>query len=249
MKVVVFGGSGLIGKKVVDLLIAQGHEAVAASPSNGVNAITGEGLEAALSGADIIIDTMNPKSLEDKPAREFFENSTKNIISAAEKEQIKHYVILSIVGTEKLQISGYFQGKLGQETMIRNSRIPHTIVRATQFYEFASFIGDLSTRENEIRLPSAKMQPISGDDVAETLVRVALSAPYFDKVDLAGPEKIPMSEFVRKALVAKADPRKVVVDEKALYVQIFPVDDSTLTPGDSKGLLGKVEYDVWLNRQ
>lgn len=249
MKVVVFGGSGLIGSKVVDLFTARGHEAIVASLSSGVDAFTGDGLQTALKDADIIIDTMNPKSLEDKPAKEFFENTTKNIIAAAEKEQIKHYVILSIVGTEKLQVSGYFQGKLGQETLIHNSKIPYTVVRATQFYEFATFIGDLSTTGNEIRLPSAKMQPISGDDVAETLVNVALSKPYFDKIDLAGPEKIPMSEFVRKALVAKADSKKVIVDESAFYVQIFPVDDTTLTPGDTKTLLGKVQYDVWLNRQ
>jgi uncharacterized protein YbjT (DUF2867 family) len=247
MKVVVFGGSGLIGRKVVDLLTKEGHEAVVAAPSWGINAVTGEGLEEVLKDADVIVDTMNSPSFEDQPAKNFFEVSTKNILAAAKGKNIKGYVALSVVGTEKLQISGYFQGKLEQENLIKNSGIPYTIVRATQFYEFAPYIGEVATEGNDVFLPPVEMQPVAGIDVAKIITYLAINTPYNYTFDVAGPEKIRMPDFVSKSLEAQSDSRNVIADEKALYVRTFPVDDQTLTPSTyNKVLLGTLKFDDWL---
>lgn len=245
MKAVVFGGSGLIGNKVIEALKAQGHEAVVASRNLGVDAFTGQGLDAVLQQADIIIDTMDSPSFEDKVARDFFETATSNIIAAARDKHIRHYIALSVVGTNNLQVSGYFQGKLKQEQLIKASGIPYTIARATQFYEFVMLIAQAATEDNIVRLPSAKLQPMAAIDVARAIANIANGKPYNGIVDIAGPEKIALSEFARKALAAQKDPRNVVTDENALYVQTFKIDDTTLTPGPNQ-LLGSTHFDGWL---
>jgi uncharacterized protein YbjT (DUF2867 family) len=245
MKAVVFGGRGLIGNKVVEVLKAQGHEAVVASRNLGVDAFTGQGLDAVLQNADIIIDTMDSPSFEDNVARNFFETTTSNIIAAAKDKNIRHYIALSVVGTDNLQISGYFQGKLKQEQLISQSGIPYTIARATQFYEFVLLIAHLATEDDIVRLPSAKLQPIAAIDVATAIASIANTKPYNGIVDIAGPEKIALSEFARKALTAQDDTRDVVTDESALYVQTFKIDDTTLTPGPNQ-ILGVTRFDHWL---
>lgn len=246
MKAVVFGGRGLIGSKIVEILKDQGHEAVAVSRDQGIDAVSGRGLEAALQGADVIIDAMDSPSFEDTVARNFFETSTRNMIAAAAGKAIKHYIALSVVGTHNLQISGYFQGKLQQENLIKLSGIPYTIARATQFYEFSKLIAQAATENDIVRLPSAQMQPIAAIDVAQAIADIAIGNPYNAIVDIAGPEKIAMSEFARKALAAEHDSRNVVTDETALYVQTFPVNDSTLTPG-ANAILGSLTFDRWLS--
>lgn len=246
MKAVVFGGRGLIGSKVVEILKAQGHEAVAVSRGQGIDAVSGQGLEAALQGADVIIDTMDSPSFEDNVAKNFFETSTRNLIAVASGKAIKHYIALSVVGTQNLQISGYFQGKLQQENLIKASGIPYTIARATQFYEFSKFIAQVATEDDIVRLPSAKMQPIAAIDVAQAIAVIATGKPYNAIVDIAGPEQIAMSEFARKTLAAEQDTRNVVTDETALYVQTFPVNDTTLTPGPN-AILGSLTFDRWLS--
>lgn len=246
MKAVVFGGRGLIGSKVVEILKAQGHEAVAVSRGQGIDAVSGQGLEAALQGADVIIDTMDSPSFEDNVAKNFFETSTRNLIAVASGKAIKHYIALSVVGTQNLQISGYFQGKLQQENLIKASGIPYTIARATQFYEFSKFIAQVATEDDIVRLPSAKMQPIAAIDVAQAIADIATGKPYNAIVDIAGPEEIAMSEFARKTLAAEQDTRNVVTDESALYVQTFPVNDTTLTPGPN-AILGSLTFDRWLS--
>lgn len=247
MKAVVFGGRGLIGSKVVETLKAQGHAAVAVSRDQGIDAVSGQGLEAVLQGADVIIDAMDSPSFEDHIAKKFFETSTRNIIAVASEKVIKHYIALSVVGTHNLQISGYFQGKLQQENLIKASGIPYTIARATQFFEFSKFIAQAATEDNIVRLPSARMQPIAAIDVAQAIANIAASTPYNAIVDIAGPEQIAMSEFARKTLAAEQDVRNVVTDESALYVQTFPVDDSTLTPGPNPVILGSLTFDHWLS--
>lgn len=245
MKAVVFGGTGLIGNKVVKVLRDQGHEALVASRNQGIDAFTGHGLEAALQGVDVIIDTMDSPSFEDQAAKQFFETATSNVIAAAQGKQIKHYIALSVVGTDNLQVSGYFQGKLKQEQMIAASSIPYTIARATQFYEFVMYIAQAATENTTVRLPSAKLQPIAAIDVAKAIAGIAGDTPYNGIVDIAGPEKIALSEFARKALTAQKDVRHVVTDERALYVQTFKIDDTTLTPGPNQ-LLGDMPFDRWL---
>lgn len=246
MQTVVFGGRGLIGSKIVEILKAQGHDAVAVSRNQGVDAVTGEGLENVLKGAEVIIDAMDSPSFEDAIAKAFFTTGTGNIIAAAKGQPIKHYIALSVVGTHNLQISGYFQGKLEQENLIKASGMPYTIARATQFFEFAKFIAQAATEENIVRLPSAKMQPIAAIDVAQAIADIATGHPYNDIVDIAGPEQIAMSEFARRTLAAEQDGRNVVTDESALYVQTFPVNDKTLTPGSNQ-ILGNLTFDRWLS--
>lgn len=245
MKAVVFGGSGLIGSRVVEVLQSQGHEAVVASRQLGVDAVSGQGLDAILTGTDVVIDTMDSPSFEDNVAREFFNTATNNILAAAKGKAIKHYIALSVVGTDNLQISGYFQGKLKQEQLIRDSGIPYTIARATQFYEFVLMIAQIATEDDIVRLPSAKLQPIAAIDVAKAIAAIASDKPYNGIVDIAGPEKIALSEFARKALSAQQDVRNVVTDESALYVQTFKIDDTTLTPGPNQ-ILGTTRLDHWL---
>src|SRR5246127_4170386 len=211
-RIVVIGGSGLIGTKVVNNLRQCGHEVVAGSPSTGVNTITGEGLAAALAGAQVVVDVANAPSWEDKAVLDFFETSGRNLLAAEAAAGVGHHAALSVVGTERLLASGYFRAKMAQEKLIKASPIPYTIVRATQFFEFVGGIAQFSTEGATVRLPSALMQPIAADDIAAALADVATAEPFNDTVEVAGPEPIRMDELVRHFLSANGDPRKVITD-------------------------------------
>ena len=244
LKIVVIGGSGLIGKKVVKNLREQGHEVKAASPSSGVNTITGEGLAEALAGAQVVVDVANAPVWEDKAVLEFFETSGRNLLAAEAVAGVKHHVALSVVGTDRLLASGYFRAKMAQENLIKASPIPYTIVRATQFFEFVDGIAQSATEGQTVRLPAALMQPIVSDDVAAVMAEVALEKPLNGTIDLAGPEPIRMDELVRIYLSAKQDPRKVTTDARASYYGVA-VDDQSLTPGDHPRL-GPTRFQDWL---
>lgn len=247
LKVVVIGGSGLIGTKVVKNLRQQGHEVVAASPSTGVNALTGEGLETALAGADVVVDVANSPSFEDTTVLKFFETSGRNLLAAEKAAGVKHHVALSVVGTDRLLASGYFRAKIAQENLIQASPVPYTIVRATQFFEFVGSIAQSGTDGELVHLPSALMQPIVSDDVAAALADVAVDAPLNGMIEIAGPELIPMDELVRKYLKANGDDRKVITDDKAGYFGT-PVNDQSLTPGEEPHL-GPTRFEDWLGRE
>jgi uncharacterized protein YbjT (DUF2867 family) len=246
MKIVVIGGSGLIGKKLVKLLGERGHEVVAASPSTGVNAVTGEGLAEALTGARVVVDVANAPSWEDKAVLEFFETSGRNLLAAEAAAGVTHHVALSVVGTERLLVSGYFRAKMAQEGLIKASKIPYTIVRATQFFEFVGGIAQLSTEGQKVRLPSALMQPIASDDVAAILADIAVGEPLNGMVEIAGPEPIRMDELVRRYLTATRDARTVITDPNARYYGI-EVNDQSLTPGDNPRI-GPTRFEEWLRR-
>src|SRR6476660_8009351 len=212
MKIVVIGGSGLIGKKVVTNLRQHGHEVVAASPSSGVNAVTGEGLAQALAGAQVVVDVANAPSWEDDAVLAFFETSGRNLLAAEAAAGVGHHVALSVVGTDRLLASGYFRAKMAQEKLIKAAGVPYTIVRATQFFEFVGGIAQSATDGQTVRLPPAMMQPILSDDVAAGVAEVALAAPLNDTIDLAGPDRIRMDELIRQFLSANHDTRQVVTD-------------------------------------
>lgn len=245
MKIVVIGGSGLIGKKVVMNLRQQGHEVVPASPSSGVNAVTGEGLEQALAGAQVVVDVANAPSWEDDAVLAFFELSGRNLLAAEAVAGIGHHVALSVVGTDRLLASGYFRAKMAQENLIKASPIPYTIVRATQFFEFVGGIAQFATEGQAVRLPPAMMQPIVSDDVAAALAKIAVDEPLNGMVELAGPERIRMDELVRRFLTASRDPREVITDAQARYYGV-EVNDQSLTPGDHPRL-GPTCFEDWLS--
>lgn len=248
MKIVVIGGSGLIGKGLVQNLNNLGHEAVAASPSLGVNSVTGEGLAAALAGAQVVVDVTNSPSFEEQAVLTFFETSTKNLLAEAANAGVQHYIALSIVGTDRPPGNAYFNAKVAQEKLIQASTIPYTIVRATQFFEFAGTIAYTATEGQTVRLPSAAMQPIAAADVSAALADYALAEPVNGIVDLAGPEKIGMDEFVRQSLKAAGDNREVVTDNEAGYFG-GQVDDSALVPADdSKARIAPTRLADWLAR-
>ena len=244
IKIVVIGGSGLIGKKLVKKLREQGHEAVSASPSSGVNTITGEGLADVLEGAQVVVDVANAPSWEDKAVLDFFETSSRNLLTAEGAAGVTHHVALSVVGTDRLLASGYFRAKMAQEKLIKASKIPYTIVRATQFFEFVAFIAQYAAEGPTIRLPSVMMQPIVSDDVAAALADVALDEPINGMIEIAGPDQIRQDELVRQLLSATGDPRKVVIDPKALYYGL-EVNDDSLIPG-STPRLGPTHFAEWL---
>lgn len=246
MKIVVIGGSGLIGAKLVRLLQQKGHEVIAASRSTGVNAVTGEGLDKALAGAQVVVDVANAPSWEDKAVLEFFETSGRNLAAAETAAGVGHHAALSVVGTERLLTSGYFRAKLAQENLIRASGIPYTIVRATQFFEFVGGIAQAATEGQIVRLPSALMQPIAAEDVAAFMAEVALAEPLNGTVELAGPDPIRQDDLVRQFLKATGDKRTVTTDPKALYFGIA-VDDQSLTPGKSPRL-GPTRFADWLKK-
>src|SRR5437879_1473058 len=214
MKIIVIGGTGLIGTKVVKNLREKGHEAVAASPSKGINSVTGEGLAEALDGAQVVVDVANAPSWEDKAVLEFFETSGRNLLAAEAAAGVGHHVALSVVGTDRLLASGYFRAKMAQENLIKASSIPYTIVRATQFFEFVGGIAQSATEGQTVRLPPVLMQPIVSDDVASAVGRIATGAPLNGTVDLAGPEPIRQDELVRQFLHATGDARTVITDPK-----------------------------------
>ena len=246
MKIVVIGGSGLIGTKLVNNLRQRGHEAVAASPASGVDTITGKGLAKALEGAKVVVDVANSPSFEDTPAMTFFETSGRNLLAAEVAAGVGHHVALSVVGTERLLESGYFRAKLAQEELIKASTVPYTIVRATQFFEFVSSIAQFSADGQAIRLPPVLMQPVASNDVAATLADIVLGAPVNGMVELAGPERVRMDELVRRFLRATHDTRQVTTDPNAKYFGVT-VDDRSLTPGDDPRI-GPTRFDDWLAR-
>ena len=252
MKIVVIGGSGLIGSKVVNILRQRGHEVVAASPSSGVNTLTGEGLTKALKGAEVVVDVANSPSFEDKPAMDFFETSGRNLLSADKSAGVKHHVALSVVGTDRLtgsgpgSLSGYFRAKMAQENLIKASGIPFTIVHATQFFEFVKSIAQSAADASTIQLSSVLMQPMASDDVAAAVADVALGEPMNAMVEVAGPDKIRQDELVRQYLSATGDPRNVVTDANAGYYGI-KVNDQSLVPGDN-ARIGPTHFSDWLSR-
>src|SRR5690349_3904508 len=214
MKIVVVGGTGLIGSKLVRQLREQDYEVVAAAPNTGVNTLTGEGLAEALKGASVVVDVTNSPSWEDAAVMMFFETSTRNLLAYGAAAGVKHHVALSVVGTERLLASGFFRAKMAQENLIKASSIPYTIIRATQFFEFVKGIADFSTEGNKIRLPTALIQPMAADDVASAVGRVATGAPVNGMVEVGGPEKFRLDELARQYLAANKDPREVVADPK-----------------------------------
>jgi uncharacterized protein YbjT (DUF2867 family) len=246
MKIVVIGGSGLIGKKLVNDLRQRGHEVVAASRSTGVNTLTGEGLTDAIKETHVVVDVANAPSWEDNEVLAFFETSGRNLLAAEVVARVGHHVALSVVGTEGLLASGYFRAKMAQESLIKASKVPYTIVRATQFFEFVGGIAESASDGQTVRLPPALMQPIASDDVAAALADVAVANPRNRTIELAGPEMIQMDNLVRRFLVAKGDTRKVITDPHAQYFGVA-VNDVSLTPGDSPRI-GSTRFEDWLSR-
>jgi uncharacterized protein YbjT (DUF2867 family) len=246
MKIVVIGGSGLIGTKLVNKLRQLGHEVVAASPDSGVNIITGEGLAEALAAAQVVVDVANSPSFEDKAVLEFFETSGRNLLAAEAAAGVGHHVALSVVGTDRLLQSGYFRAKMAQEDLIKASKVPYTILRSTQFFEFLNGIAQSATDGQTVRLSPAFVQPIVSDDVAAALAEVTLGAPVNGTVELAGPERLRLDELVRRFLTATQDPREVVTDVHARYFGL-ELNDQSLTPGDNPRI-GPTRFENWLSR-
>jgi uncharacterized protein YbjT (DUF2867 family) len=246
MKIVVIGGSGLIGTKLVKILRHDGHEVLAASRASGVNTLTGEGLAAALAGAAVVVDVANSPSFEDRAVLEFFETAGRNILAVEAAAGVGHHVALSVVGTDRMLASGYFRAKLAQENLIKASKIPYTIVRATQFFEFVGGIAESATEGETVRLPPALMQPIVSDDVAAILAGIAVGKPLNATIDIAGPEPIRMDDLVRQFLTANRDPRKVTTDPSAGYFGTLVTDES-LTPGPNPRR-GPTRFGEWLTR-
>ena len=246
MKIVVIGGSGLIGTKLVSRLRQKGHEVVAASPNSGVNTITGAGLADALAGAQVVVDVANSPSFEDRAVLEFFQTAGRNLLAAEAAAGVRHHVALSVVGTDRLPDSGYLRAKLAQENLIKASKIPYTIVRSTQFFEFLNGIAQSSTVGQTVRLSPALLQPIASDDVAAALADATLGAPVNGTIEVAGPERLPLDELARRYLSAIQDRRQVVGDAKARYFGTV-INDQSLTPGDN-ARLGSIRFDDWLSR-
>ncbi|MEU9245200.1 SDR family oxidoreductase [Streptomyces sp. NPDC048385] len=247
MKVVVIGGTGLIGSKVVRGLGEHGHEAVAAAPSTGVDTLTGEGLAEALAGASVVVDVSNSPSFDDQAVMDFFRASTANLLKAEAEAGVVHHVVLSVVGTDRLQGSGYFRAKQAQEELIKASGVPYSIVHATQFFEFAKGLADGVTEGDTVRLPAGRIQPMVSDDVAAAVGRTAVGAPVHGVVEVGGPEVFELEEFIRMGLAAQNDPRKIVTDPQATYWGA-ELQQDTLLPGPDAHL-GEVRFADWLARQ
>jgi uncharacterized protein YbjT (DUF2867 family) len=245
MKIVVIGGTGLIGSKTIKLLRDRGHDAIAASPASGVNTLTGEGLADILKGADVVVDLANSPSFEDKAVLEFFETSGRNLLAAEAAAGVKHHVALSIVGTDRLPDCGYFLAKVAQEKLVKNGGIPYTIVRSTQFYEFLGGIVQSAAEGNTVRLPIGYVQPIASDDVAAAMADVAVAAPLNGTTEIAGPEKERMAELAQRYMAATADKRTVVGDVNARYFGSVLKDDSLVPAADSDARLGKLDFEAW----
>jgi uncharacterized protein YbjT (DUF2867 family) len=246
MKIVIIGGSGLIGTKVAHMLRAQGHEVVAASPNSGVDATTGRGVDEALVGATVVVDVSNSPSFEDAVALDFFERSGRTLARAEKQAGVRHHVAVSVVGTDRLQDVGYFRAKLAQEGLVAGSGVPYTIVRSTQFFEFLHSIAAEATSDNRVRTSSASFQPIAADDVASAVAAAALGTPVNGIIEIAGPERLPMSEIVARYLRETHDPREVVGDPHARYFGAR-LDDHTLVPGD-RPWLGTIRLEQWLRQ-
>jgi uncharacterized protein YbjT (DUF2867 family) len=248
MKIVVIGGTGLIGSKLVNKLRGLNHEVIAASPSTGVNALTGEGLAEALKGADVVVDVANSPSFEDKAVLEFFETSSRNLLAAEQTAEVRHHVALSVVGTDLLTESGYFRAKSAQESLIKASNIPYTIVRATQFFEFLESIAQASAIAQTVHLPTAFFQPIAADDVAEALLRVVLEPPINGIIEIAGPERFRFPEIMEQYLKVTQDPRTVVSDAHAHYFGV-ELKENALVPSSNNSRLGSTNFKSWVENQ
>jgi uncharacterized protein YbjT (DUF2867 family) len=246
MKIVVIGGSGLIGSNVVSRLRQKGHEVVAASPNTGVNTLTGEGLADALNGAEVVVDVANSPSFEDQAVMDFFQTSGRNLLAAEASVGVVHHVALSVVGSDRLPESGYLRAKLAQEALIKASRIPYTILRATQFFEFIGRIAESSAEGDVIRLSPALLQPIAADDVSAAVAELAVAAPVNGTVEVAGPDAVPLDQLARKVLSANGDKRQVIADIHARYFGT-ELDDRSLTPGEHPRF-GPTRFDDWLSR-
>jgi len=245
MKIVVIGGTGRIGSKLVNQLRDHGHEALAASPHSGVNSVTGEGLEDALKGASVVVDVTNSPSWEDAAVLKFFDTSTRNLLAIEVVAGVGHHVALSVVGTERLLESGFFRAKMAQENLIKDSPVPYSIVRATQFFEFVKNIADFSTDGNTVRLPPVLIQPMAADDVASAVARVAMGSPVNGIVEVGGPQRFRLDELVRLDLAARKDPRHVTADPQARYFGV-KVTENTLIPSDD-ARLSERRFEDWLS--
>jgi uncharacterized protein YbjT (DUF2867 family) len=246
MKIVVIGGSGLIGTNLVGRLRQKDHEVIAASPKSGVNTITREGLAEALAGAQVVVDVANSPSFEDKAVLEFFETSGRNLLAAEKAAGVQHHAALSVVGADRLPDSGYLRAKMAQERLIKASGIPYTILRATQFFEFLDGIAQSATAERTVRLSPALLQPVSSDDVAAAMADVTLGAPVNGTIELAGPDRLSLDELVRRFLSAKQDTRQVVADVHARYFGT-ELNDRSLTPG-ANPRIGSTRFEDWLGQ-
>jgi uncharacterized protein YbjT (DUF2867 family) len=244
MKAVVIGGTGLIGSKVVERLRGQGHEAVAAAPNTGVNTLTGEGLDAALAGAAVVVDVANSPSFDDAAVMEFFKTSTGNVLTAAVAAGVGHYVALSVVGTERLPASGYFRAKVAQEKLITDSGIPFTLVHATQFFEFLAAIAQSATDGDTVHIAPVRFQPIAADDVADVVAQAATGTPLDGRIEIAGPQQYQFDELIRDFLSGKGDPRTVVADPHAPYFGAELSQDSLVPVGRPR--LGERRLQDWL---
>jgi uncharacterized protein YbjT (DUF2867 family) len=245
MKIVVIGGTGLIGSRLVNKLREHGHEAVAASPNSGVNTVTGEGLAEVLKGASAVVDVSNPPSWEDAAVLKFFETSTRNLLTY-EAARVGHHVALSVVGTDRLSESGYFRAKIAQEKLIKESSIPYSIVRATQFFEFLKGLADISYYGDKVHLPPVLFQPMAADDVATAVGRIAVGQPVHGTVEIGGPERFRLDELVRRRLATVKDPREVIADPNALYSGA-KISERTLLPGND-ARLGETRFEIWLTQ-
>jgi uncharacterized protein YbjT (DUF2867 family) len=247
MKIVVIGGTGLIGSKLVHKLRELGHEAVAAAPNTGVNTLTGEGLAEALKGASVVVDVSNSPDWEDAAVLKFFETSTRNLLSYGAAAGIRHHVALSVVGTQQLSESGYFRAKIAQEKLIRDSSVPCSIVHATQFFEFLKGLADISMVGDKVHLPTVLFQPMAADDVASAVGRIAVDSPVNGIVEIGGPEQFRVDELVRRRLASLKDPREVIADPNARYSGA-KVSEKTLVPGNH-AQLGETRFETWLTQQ
>ena len=245
MKIVVIGGTGLIGSKLVTKLDEHGHQAVPAAPNTGVNTLTGEGLSEVLEAAQIVVDVSNSPDWDDDAVMHFFQTSSRNLLAAEAAAGVGHHIALSVVGTDRLTESGYFRAKLAQEELIEGSSIPYSIVHATQFFEFINGIADQATDGNTVRLPSALIQPMAAEDVASAVAQVAVAPPLNGMVEIAGPQQFRLDELIRGALAAGNDPREVMTDPHAPYYGIA-VSERTLLPG-ADARIGDTRFDDWLS--
>ena len=244
-KIVVIGGTGLIGSKVVEKLKAQGYEAIAAAPNTGVNTLTGEGLSEVLRNVSVVVDVSNSPSFEEKASMDFFRTSTTNLLSYEARAGVKHHVALSVVGADRLQEAPYIRAKIEQERLIRESGIPYSIVHATQFFEFWKGIADAGSDGNEVRVPPVFIQPIAADDVATALANVAAGAPLNGMVEVAGPQRLRFDEFIRQGLRSHNDPRVVIADPNARYFGAKPGELTLVASADAR--LGHLSFDDWLS--
>jgi len=246
MKIVVIGGTGRIGANVVARLQRKGHDVIAASPTTGVDTITGEGLKDVLAGVQVVVDVANAPNFEDHAVMEFFQTSGRNLLAAEAMAGVRHHIALSVVGADRLWKNGYLRAKVTQENLIKTAAIPYTILRSTQFFEFAPAIAQSAAGGQTLRLPNALFQPIAAEDVSALVARIAMVAPLNHTIEIGGPELIAMHEFVRRYLEAKGDSRQVVGDPHAKYFGT-ELDDSSLNPGRNPHL-GAITFDEWLNR-